>query len=439
MQTHKYTVDVAHPMFGTSGVRGVVGESITPELALSIGAAAGAEANTVTVARDPRVTGEALADGAAAGARQVGADVQRLGVTTTPTAARYAEDTALVITASHNPAEYNGFKLFNSDGTSFDETQRKTVEDHVEDPPLTSPEEFGNSQERTDADESHLDAVLEAVEDCDISVVVDGAGGAASEITPRVLSAMGCSVYTVNCRFDGRFQNREPEPVDEHLTTLKQAVQAYDADVGVAHDGDGDRAAAVDSSGEYVEPDRLLAAFARHEDASHVVTPVNTSQVVDEVAEVTRTEVGDVAVARELKESGGVFGGEPSNTWIFPESTLCPDGVLAAAKLAEMADRGLESYLEDLPEYVTLRDSIGAPEKDTVMENVEDRLTKRYGDLTTVDGVRVEVEDGWFLVRASGTEPLVRVTAEAESSERAEDLLEVAYATVEEAVNEVEG
>ncbi len=426
-------------MFGTSGVRGVVGESITPELGLSIGAAAGADVDELAVGRDPRVTGAALADAAAAGARQAGADVQRLGVVTTPTAARYADEAALVVTASHNPAEYNGFKLFSGDGASYDAGQRARARELVDEPPIAPPEEFGRSQYREDAADQHGDAVLDDVDGSSATVVVDAAGGAASELTPRVLSRMGCTVHTVNCRFDGEFRSRRPEPVERHLADLKQAVQAYDADLGVAHDGDGDRAAAVNAEGRYVKPDLLLAAFARHEDADQVVVPVNTSAAVDEVTDVERTAVGDVEVALELRESGGGFGGEPSNTWIFPDDTLCPDGVLAAAKLAEMAERGLASYYDDLSDYVTLRDSVESNVGDQVAADVASDLEELYADVTTVDGVRVDVDEGWFLVRASGTEPLVRVTSEARDEEDAERLLETARNAVEEAVEEVEG
>jgi len=306
-------------MFGTSGVRGVVGEDVTVELALRIGAAVGEDTEVLTVGRDTRQTGKALEDAVVSGALSAGADVERVGIAPTPTVVRHADDTALVVTASHNPPEYNGFKPWNADGTAYDEEQRAAVEERVRsEEGAADPSGFGKERVVDDVLGQHADAVVEAVGSADIRVVVDSAGGAGSRITPRVLRRLGCDVVTVNCEYDGSFSARLSEPTDEHLDDLKEAVVAYDADLGLAHDGDADRIAAVDASGEYVEPDRLMAIFALWEGADSVVAPVNTSTVVDEVADVRRTAVGDVNVAEELKRGGGGFGGEPSNNWIFP-------------------------------------------------------------------------------------------------------------------------
>ncbi|MFW5930097.1 MAG: phosphoglucosamine mutase [Halobacteriota archaeon] len=421
-------------MFGTSGVRGVAGTDITPRLGLRIGAVAGESSEVVTVGQDTRRTGEALADAVTAGALQAGADVERLGVATTPTVARYARDTAVVVTASHNPPEYNGFKLFNADGTGYTERQRRHVEGEIDRPPVVDASEFGRAHEVEDAEQRHVDDVVTSVGEMDVEVVVDAAGGAASNSTPHALARTGCRVHTVNCRYDDEFARRLPEPVDRHLDDLKRAVRAYAADVGIAHDGDGDRAAAVTADGTYLQPDLLMAAFARHLDVDHVVTTVDASMAIEEVAEVSRTAVGDVNVARTAKQEGAGFGGEASNTWIFPEATYCPDGVLAAAYIAEMASVGLESYVEDLRGYVTERGNVDCRDGEEVVARAGASLRERFDDVSEVDGVRVAVEDGWFLVRPSGTEPKVRLTAESRDAERAGKLLEVACSAVEEAM-----
>ncbi len=427
-------------MFGTSGVRGVVGELVTTNLALRIGAAVGEDADTLTVGRDTRQTGRGLEDAVVAGALSAGADVERLGIAPTPTIVRYAEDTSLVVTASHNPPEYNGFKPWNADGTAYDEEQREAVESRVKrDHESVEAADFGDERTVDDAIERHADSVVEAVADADARVVVDGGGGAGSRITPHVLRRLGCDVKTVNCEYDGSFSARLPEPTDENLDDLKDAVVAYDADVGLAHDGDADRIAAVDSSGEYVEPDGLMALFALWEGADTVVAPVNTSTVVDEVADVRRTAVGDVNVAAEIKQNGGDFGGEPSNNWIFPDETLCPDGVLAAAKICALAsERSLRERIEDLPSRYVRRGNFEVAEerKPEVMEGVESRAGDVYGDFTAVDGVRVGVEGGWFLIRPSGTEPKVRVTAEGETEARVEEVYDEATKILRGAMDE---
>ena len=427
-------------MFGTSGVRGVVGELITTDLALRIGAAVGEDAETLTVGRDTRETGKGLEDAVVAGALSAGADVERVGIAPTPTTVRYAEDTSLVVTASHNPPEYNGFKPWNADGTAYDADQRAAVERRVEaEHRSVRADEFGDDRTVDDSLARHADSVVETVADADVRVVVDGGGGAGSRITPRVLRRLGCDVKTVSCEYDGSFSARLPEPTDENLDDLKEAVVAYDADVGLAHDGDADRVAAVDSSGEYVEPDRLMALFALWEDANRVVAPVNTSTVVDEVADVKRTAVGDVNVAAELKENGGDFGGEPSNNWIFPDETLCPDGVLAAAKVCALAsEKSLRERIGDLPPRYVRRGNFGVADdrKARVMIEVGSYAENEYGEFSSVDGVRVEVEGGWFLIRPSGTEPKVRVTAEGETEERVEEVYEEATDILREAMGD---
>ncbi|MDY7081114.1 MAG: phosphoglucosamine mutase, partial [Halobacteria archaeon] len=231
---------------------------------------------------------------------------------------------------------------------------------------------------------------------------------------------------------------RRPEPTDENLADLKKAVISMDADLGIAHDGDADRTAVVDENGEHVEPDRLLALFARHESASRVVAPLNTSMVVDEVVEVERTKVGDVYVAQRLKETGAAFGGEPSNSWIFPDSSYCPDGVLAAAKVCEMVDetKNIGELAGELPSYEVRRGSIECSNdrKQEVMRRVFESVSQEYDDYSDLDGVRVDTGDGWFLIRPSGTEPLIRITSEASDAETAERLFTEAREILEDSL-----
>ncbi|MFB6283253.1 MAG: phosphoglucosamine mutase [Halobacteria archaeon] len=414
-------------MFGTSGIRGVVGEDITPKLALKVGAAIGEPSEKVTVGRDTRLTGSGLENAAVSGITSRGADVELLGIAPTPTVARYADGNSLVVTASHNPMEYNGFKLWNPDGTAFDEEQRKETVSKIREGVATEPpERFGDVTKQEDAIDKHVEEVVGSISvEGSLKVVVDGGSGAGSRVTPKVLREIGCEVVTINCNPDGTFPGRLPEPTEENLGDLKEAVVAADADLGVAHDGDADRTAVVDSTGSYVQPDRLMAVFAESVDADEVVAPLNTSMVVDHVADVTHTKVGDVYVAEKLRETEAPFGGEPSNSWIFPRQTFCPDGVYAAAKAAEIASRNpFSERLQELPEYVIERGSLECDEerKAEVMDQVREDVCTEFDEYSTVDGVRADTEDGWFLVRPSGTEPLIRVTAQADSGKLADEL-----------------
>jgi phosphoglucosamine mutase len=250
-------------------------------------------------------------------------------------------------------------------------------------------------------------------------------------------------VETLNAQADGGFPGRPSEPTAENCGTLRDLVSAGQFDLGIAHDGDGDRMLAVTESGAWVPGDVLLALFAREAvgEGEQVAVPVDTSlAVADAVADaggsVVRTRVGDVYVAERASETGVAFGGEPSGAWIWPSATLCPDGSLAAATLAAMvADRGpLSDLVESVETYPIRRTSVETGEKEAVMERVAGRIEGAYDDVTTLDGVRVDLGDAWFLVRASGTQPLVRVTAEARAPARADAAFEEARTLVEGAI-----
>ncbi len=215
-----------------------------------------------------------------------------------------------------------------------------------------------------------------------------------------------------------------------------------DADLGIAHDGDADRMRAVSADGTFLSGDVLLAVFARAvaSPGERVAVPVDTSLAVEDhlsdidVA-VEYTPVGDVYVAEAASEDGVAFGGEPSGAWIWPERTLCPDGPLAACTAATLdSERPLGDRAADVPEYPIRRDSVETAQKETVMDRVRETVTDAYDDVTTLDGVRVDLGDAWFLLRASGTQPLVRITAEARDADRADAVFEEARARLTDAV-----
>ncbi len=445
-------------MFGTSGVRGPVGETVTASLALDIGRAVASEVGeedadgggaTVVVGRDARETSPVLADAASAGLRECGADAVRVGVASTPTVARsagwYDADAAVVVTASHNPPADNGLKLWTARGRAFPTDRRRAVARRVEEESFAFAAWDAHGEERTatDAERRHLDRLTGAVGSLDgLSAVVD-VGNGAGGVTADALRAAGCDVTTLNARPDGRFPSRPSEPTAENCGRLAETVAATDADFGVAHDGDADRMMAVDETGAFVGDDALLAAFARDgvSAGGRVVVPVNASLAVDDEVraaggEVLRTPVGDVHVAERAAEEGAAFGGEPSGAWIWPEETLCPDGPLAACRLAELvAERGpLSELVAGVESYPIRRRAVEADDPDRAMQAVEGRVRESFADVNTVDGVRVELDDGWFLVRASGTQPLVRVTAEARTERRADAVLERALTVAREAV-----
>ena len=435
-------------MFGTSGIRGPVGDAVTTDLAADVGRALASAGNErVVLGRDPRPTGSAFADALSAGVRECGGDVLRLGVQCTPTVARSVgwldADAGVTVTASHNPPTDNGVKLWLPSGKAFGPTEREAIAERVEHDEFAFAAWNAFGSERTpgfDPRERHEAALLEAVSlDAAPAVVVD-VGNGAGGVTASALDALGCDVTTLNAQEDGHFPARPSEPTPGNCAGLARFVAATDADFGVAHDGDGDRMVAVMGNGEFVPGDVLLALFGREAvpAGGSLAAPVNTSLAVDDAlaarnASVDRTRVGDVHVADSLATDALAFGGEPSGAWIWPAETLCPDGPLAAVKLAELvADNGpLSDLADDVPRYPLRRESIDARDKASVMRDVRERVAARYDEVDDRDGVRVETDEGWFLVRASGTQPLVRVTVEARDERGADALHDTARTFVE--------
>jgi len=234
---------------------------------------------------------------------------------------------------------------------------------------------------------------------------------------------------------------------------LSSVVKALDAEVGVAFDGDGDRAAFVDDEGEFVDFDRALAAYSAHvlkrTGGGTVVTNVEASMCVETMAEkyggkVVRTRVGDVYVSETMKRVGAVFGGEPCGAWVHPKLHWCPDGPLSAVlmlKALEEESKSLREFISEVPEYVTLRENLVVrnEQKQKVVEKIEQTVKQalpNYTDFSTVDGVRVALKDGWLLIRASGTEPLIRLTVEGESLKAANAIMQKGKAIVKEQVGD---
>ncbi|WP_440952630.1 phosphoglucosamine mutase [Methanococcoides sp. FTZ1] len=411
-------------LFGSSGIRGIANKDVTVDLALKVGLALGKSKRTAVIGRDPRVAAEMIEHAVISGLLSAGCDVVQIGMVSTPTLA-YASrnyDCGVMITASHNPSEYVGIKLWNPDGMAFDSTQQEEIERIIEEGSFEPVrwDLIGSPTEDSNAIIQHKAMIVRNVKRSSRRVVIDCGSGAGSTITPYVLREIGCEVITLNSQPDGHFPARNPEPNDANLTLLKKAVKEFEADIGIAQDGDADRMMTVDENGEFITGDEMLAMFARHECRSDakLVVPVDTSMMVDDSlpgSTIIRTRVGDVYVAEEIKRSKADFGGEPSGSWIFPEISYCPDGIYAAAKVMELIqDRTLSELKDELPHYPTRRGTVKCDneKKKAVMELVSSELGSS-GDVTDIDGIRVEMEKGWVLVRPSGTEPKIRITAEA--------------------------
>ena len=430
-------------LFGSSGIRRVVDREFL-QLTFDIGLAVGNSYHSVVLGCDTRTSSDAMRYAFLSGLLSTGAAAAHTGVIPTPTlayATRHFEAGAM-ITASHNPPQYNGIKLINPDGSAFDSAQREQVEQMVSTKSSKTArwEEIKNCTDYPEAVAQHVERILEDFPTkLKLKVVVDCGCGAASAVTPYLLTRLGCDMIPLNCQPSGYFP-REIEPVPETLGELASTVKSEGADLGVAHDGDGDRIAVVDEKGRFVAADKLLALFARQLGARVVVTTVDASMLIDELGfEVIRTRVGDAFVSDELRRRAardieGEFGGESSGCFIFPRVSLCPDAIYAAAKIVQIAsEHRISALVDQIPSYPILRGAV--PGDKATMDEVENSLKRQVesgGRLETTDGLRLAFGDGWLLIRPSGTEPKIRITAEATSEKRAEQLYNLGLTTIEE-------
>lgn len=424
-------------LFGTSGIRAVVDRGFI-QLAFKVGVVVGGLYGKVVVGCDTRTSSEAIKHSLISGLLAGGATCYDAGLVPTPTLALAARnfDAAAMVTASHNPPQYNGIKLLNPDGSAFDLRQRQQIERIIADDSLSSVswQEIKRSGIYDGAIDRHIERILrDFPTGFKLKAVLDCGCGAASVITPHLLQKLGCEVVGLNCYPSGFFPH-DIEPTEANLGDLSKATRELGADLGIAHDGDADRMMVVDDKGRFVAGDKLLAIFAEDMGAQGVVTTVDASMAVDELGfKVTRTRVGDIYVSEELK-STGEFGGEPSGAWVFPKVSLSPDGIYAAARVLAIASRQRLSELVDrIPHYPLQRGSVSS--NGLAMSRLERQLRVMNPlSVSRIDGIKLNFEDGWVLVRLSGTEPKVRITAEAKSEARLQRLYDEAVEIIKKCV-----
>jgi len=357
------------------------------------------------------------------------------GLLPTPTLALAARkfDAALMITASHNPPEYNGIKLINPDGSAFGPQQQLEIQELASNTSsgMVTCNKLQNSAIYHGAIEQSIHHIRKYFPgEYKIKVALDCVCGAASAITPYLLHDMGCEVLSLNSNQSG-FPPHPTEPLEENLQDLINAVRESHADVGLAHDGDADRMVGVDASGRFISGDKMLCLLAQSLNVKKVVTTVDASMNIENYGySVARAAVGDSFVSEELKR-GGDFGGEPSGAWIFPQNTLCPDGIFAAACLVDITNSGqLTQLLDAIPTYPNLRTNISRDGADfeKLAEDLISQLNPSH--VNRLDGIKLSFEHGWLLTRLSGTEPKIRLTVEGDDAgwvrdihDRAEKLL----------------
>ncbi len=450
-------------LFGSSGVRVKANGELTPDLFSRIGSATAFQfkIQRALVARDTRVTGLTYENALVSSLLASGANVTSLGVTATPVLAyltrMYGADAGFMITASHNPAEYNGLKIFNHMGMAYDsQSQEKIAEatgrKHLG---LSEWHRVGRCSSSRDADTLYIQMVKKELKlRKQWHVAVDSGGGATYHVARALLEMLGCRVMAINAQPDGLFKGRDPEPNRDSMKLLAKIVKDSGI-IGIAYDGDGDRVAFIDETGSFADFDRVLAAYAKYmisrRPGSVVVTNVEASMCIDRITEeyegkLLRTKVGDIYIAECMKRYEAVFGGEPCGAWIHPQLNYCPDGILSSVlllKALEDENKSLSELIEEIPQYPTLRQNILCKEnlKGKALPKLEAELRSAFPafkELSKIDGVRLTIEDGWILIRASGTEPLIRLTVEGKTLEAATRIKDTTEKLVRDTLEDME-
>jgi len=438
-------------MVSVSGIRGRVGDALTPEVVARYAAGFGAWAKNrgnskrIVVGRDSRVSGPLFHRVVLSALQSVGCDIIDIGLTTTPTCQLAVEHHhaagGLMISASHNPIEWNALKFIGPTGLFLENSEgiemRALVENGI---PRAQWSELGVIETDDGAVQRHIDRVLaipyidvEGIRRRKFEVALDCVRGAGAIIMPALLERLGCRTTAINLETDGRFP-RPPEPVAENLGELEQLVLRSQASIGFAVDPDVDRLALVSDAGKAIGEDFTLALAARlvlRHRSGPVVTNLSTSRLVEDVARaagmpVVRAPVGEVNVAVRMRDDRAAIGGEGNGGVILPEIHLGRDAPVGAALILQLLHeegRPLSAIVSELPRYVIVKDKLDRP--NASLDTVYSALRSAFPDAAadTRDGLRLSWPDRWVHVRPSGTEPIVRVIAEAPSDAEANELV----------------
>jgi phosphomannomutase/phosphoglucomutase len=431
-------------LFGTNGIRGIPGKDLTPELIFSVGRAVSyCMGGRIALGRDARLTGQLIFDLVASTLLECGSEIDDLGLLPTPALQYYVSrnkyDCAVMITASHNPPEFNGLKVMGSNGVEIPRTLEDEVEKYAISGRRMVSRKIGSLETVKGAIESYIEGVWNQLEVTSIisrhfRVAIDAGNGMQALAAPRLLRELGCEVVCINCDVKGDFPGRGPEPIPSKLGGLSEAVQREGCDLGVAFDGDGDRSVFSDENGTILSGDMSGAFLASYllstRGSGKVVTTIATSSLADWAvretgSELIRTKVGSVDVTERMIKEGAIAGFEENGGFFFLPHLPVRDGAMALGlALSALAHYGkpMSECMARMPVFHQRKGKIPVPNqmKHEIIRMVAESAE---GTVDTTDGVKVIFKDGsWVLVRASGTEPLIRVFAESTEESKAQDL-----------------
>jgi phosphomannomutase len=441
-----------------SGVRGVIGDSLTPVLLTRFAQAFGtyAGSGTIVIGRDPRTSGEMVKQAVIAGLLSSGCRVLDIGMCPVPTVQllvrRHRALGGIAITASHNPAEWNALKFVGSDGLFLNSGRAREMLDiyHQGEYTKVGGAEMREVEEVSGASDLHVQAILDSLgplpqRDKKLRVVLDACNGAGSLVGPKLLEALGAEVIPLNVTPNGLFP-RPAEPLAENLGDLCAAVKEHHADVGFAQDMDADRLAVVSEQGIPIGEDYTLVLATLHvlaHEPGSVVANLSTTSALQEVA--TRfscplflTKIGEVNVTEEMQKQAAVIGGEGNGGVIYPRINFARDSLVGMALVLHlMAESGntISELVNTFPQFSVIKEKLACPSHkiSAVLRMLRDEYAAYPMDVR--DGVKVMLPNGWFLVRGSNTEPIIRVMAEGRSDNDARDIIGSVFSKVQGRLN----
>ena len=433
-------------LFGTSGIRGVVNQDLSPDLCRRVGLAIGttlAPASRVCVATDTRISRDAIKEAITTGLLSCGVNVVDLGILPTPALALLTRESGFVagimITASHNPPEFNGLKLFTENSLGYSQAQEAEIERVYFDQKFRQGKK-GTLEQAQDTKRKYLSFVEGKLAlpgaNRRLRVVVDPGNGAASKFASDIFVQMGLNVIPVNDEPDGLFPGRSPEPKGDTLQGTLDFLRQHDADLAICFDGDADRVVFCDKEGflGFNEPIAFISRLVvKKTGKKKVATTVETGTLLDLAvkdlgAEVVRGRVGDVAVAHLVQQVDAALGVEQVGVYIMPEVGYYPDSIFASLfLLSQLSDAGeIRQFFQGIPRLFFEKAKVSCPNelKESVMARVKEKAHLFAPDETnTLDGLRLQFGDSWMLIRASGTEPVIRVISESTSQTQTDNLV----------------
>jgi phosphomannomutase len=436
-------------MKSVSGIRGVVGDSLTPQLIHDVAAAFAryVKGGLVVIGRDSRPTGEIIAAETSAILAQCGCNVVDIGIVPTPTVQLAVEEMkaggGIVISASHNPIQWNAFKLINNTGTFLNAKEISKFFSLMDEPArYVSYEKVGSLFCNDDICALHIKKVLKvvnakAIRKRNFTVVLDSVNGAGSVITQQLLDELGCKVIPLYCEIDGRFP-RGAEPLAENLGDLAAAVKKHRADIGFAQDPDADRLAIVDNTGRPIGEENTISLVIEHllsRKPGRVVVNLSTTKTVEDVASrykspVTRARVGEINVVDVMRKTGARIGGEGNGGVISPEVHLGRDSLVGIGYILDMMaarKKSVSELVADLPRYVMKKGKVSIAGK-AMDPKILDSIAEKYSveKISSIDGLRIDFKKdpvfkgGWVHLRSSNTEPIFRIIAEGRDEKQLE-------------------